>query len=490
MEIPKWSGESYRFARYRIRVFWFRLLFASALVAAGFGLSKALQTVEFGDARETSRLHVHRYSKSGDHHPKPQLIPVGSVEIVGIPPVKTNAADQELLATLMDKTSGFRLAGAPFSDFLELFREKSGQNVLVSTEARELIENESFEISLDASNISLMSALKLATLGRGLQYRIQGGVIRIESAEERSEPLILHSYDVSELLYLVAKQRHDGSDSCASAPACCGMEDEEHEEGSNLDNADSLCSCGMLSGDILIEFIEKACVDEDDEGSLELTQGLLFVRKSASTHRKIEHMLRALVAGMRTTSFGAEASSVPESNPLSIFEIECERRFAKLINVNFQDTPLSDVLSYVSDISGVHIFVNPNIDREEILVNIKVSKISINQMLNFVARDHQLAMYRAHESLILTNQECHSEYNEYLVDLQPVSDLFESKVEAEMLDAEYLTEILRNSTGEDNWEDPAAIEVIFGQLFVRQTAPVHKAIRKTLKALRQAKKSR
>lgn len=482
MEIPKWSGDSHRFARYRIRVFWFRLLLASALVASGFALSTVLGNIKLGDSESVDSGHGHDHSSIPDFPSRPDLLEVGSIEIVGVEPRESDVLSEKVLAVLSSTRSPFHLDETPFNDFLELVRIKSGQNVLVTEAAQDIIDGESLEFTFSSSDISLKSVLGLSMIGRDISYRVKSGIIHIESKEENTEPLLSHSYDVREVLYLAAKRRHDQSDTCrpTSRPCCFG------EEEADISEAQSDCTCGILSSEILIEFLMKACVDEDDDGSMELTKGLLIVRQDLKTHKKIERTLRTLVSGMKAKFPSPDAPAVVECERLTPFDFDCDRRLAKKVNLDFNETPLIEMLKFLSEVSGVPIFISPSVDSEELTVSLNVKSMAIEQVLTFLTEDHGLAMYRTHESLVFTLKEHTEEYNQYYSDLHTVSALLEPRSGSEPLDADYLTEMLRNSTGEDHWEEPAEIEVIFGQLYVRQTTAVHRVLLKTLNELRQA----
>lgn len=486
MEIPKWSGESHRFFNYRVRVFWFRFFFAATLIAAGFFLSSALQS--FGwTVLETSTTKGLSKEKKTTRILEPKY--VGPVEIVGLPEREESPINLKSREILRETQSTFDVDGVPFNQFIDTLREKSGLNFVISTSAKELIEEECFEVTLRTPvNVkrSLESVLELALLGRDLRYKIRDGLVSIETQEERSDPLLFHSYNISELLYLAAKRRHDLSDACAEEEACC-VGDEESDSG-DFEEANDECSCGGLTGEILIEFLEKSSSRlMEEDGSLEVTQGLLLVRKSYEVHKFIERTLRVLVAGFKQKDSNEEVP-ILHARSLSPDDIDLERRLAREVNVNFKETPLKDVLDFLRDISGLQIYATPDFDLDESQLTMKATNIPLGKLIDLVLKDCQLISYKDHGALIICSNDHRYKAKNFLVEFYQASDLLQVRPGTEPLEAEYLEEILRNSTGEDEWEDPAQIEIIFGQIYVFQSYEVHRGIQKTLRALRAAKK--
>lgn len=484
MEIPKWSGESYRFFNYRVRVFWFRFFFAATLLAAGFFLSSALQSFGWTVVDNSPTKSIAKKKTTRLLEPKF----VGPVDIVGLPERPVSALSLRSLGILRETRSTFDLDAVPFNQFIDILREKSGLNFVISASARELIEGESLEVTFRTTvnaKRSLESALELALLGHDLRYKIRNGLVSIETLEECSDPLLFHSYDISELLYLAAKRRHDLSDACAEEAACC-VGDEESETA-NFEDETEGCSCGGLSGEILIEFLEKSSSRlVEEEGSLEVTQGLLLVRKSYEVHKFIERTLRVLVAGLKQKG-SAEDIPIVHARSLTPEDIDMERRLAREVNVHFNETPLKDVLDFLRDISGLQIHASPDCDLEESHLTIKASNIPLRTLIDLVLKDCQLLSYQDHGALIICSSDYAYKAKNFLVDFYPVNDLLQVRPGTEPLEAEYLEEILRNSTGEDEWEEPAQIEIIFGQIYVFQSFDVHVGIRTTLQALRAAK---
>lgn len=193
------------------------------------------------------------------------------------------------------------------------------------------------------------------------------------------------------------------------------------------------------------------------------------------------------------------------------------------VTINFTDTPFADVISFLQDITGLNITVSQEIDKEELRVNLRLNKIILQNAFNLLLQQTDLAMTFENETLKIVPKE--GAKGKYYLDILDVQDILsqipdfpgpriqvsgdsggggggggggagggqtlnfgdddDSEEEGSVIDPEKLTELVRNSTGEDNWEDPASIEVHRGQLIVFQTPEVQKQIITVLENLRR-----
>ncbi|RMG19022.1 MAG: hypothetical protein D6731_00715 [Planctomycetota bacterium] len=200
----------------------------------------------------------------------------------------------EINRKLESQEISLNFAETPFDEAIDFLRDITGLNYVISSEARDLIENEEVTVNVRVSNVTLKNALNLIlSSNESLSYRIQDGVIKIGTEEDSVEELILDFYDVNEIvstppdypapelgLNLAAG---GGGGGAGAAGGVLSFDDEGDEEtGTGVD------------ADKLIELIENKLGEEDEEGSVEFSGGMLIVRKSAAAHRKIVKLLEAL----------------------------------------------------------------------------------------------------------------------------------------------------------------------------------------------------
>ena len=182
--------------------------------------------------------------------------------------------------------------GTPFNEAIDFLRDITGLNYVVTRDAKDLIDNEGVEVSLRLKNISLKNALNLIlNSNESLQWRIENGVIKIGTEEDKNEELVLEFYDVNEIVSsppdypapkLGLNLQAGGGGGGAAGGQLTFYDDEGGEEA------------GGIESEKLIELIEGKLGEEDEEGSVEYSGGVLIVRKTLRAHQKIIKLLEAL----------------------------------------------------------------------------------------------------------------------------------------------------------------------------------------------------
>ena len=180
----------------------------------------------------------------------------------------------------------------PFNEAIDFLRDITGLNYVISTEAQELVDNETVEVSLRLRNISLNNALKLIVASNpSLRWRIESGVIKITTDEAATEELALEFYDVNEIVStppdypapeLGLQLAGSGGGGGGAGGGVLSFDDAEETPGVGVD------------ADTLIDLIERKLGEEDEDGSVEYSAGILIVRKSINAHRKVVKLLEAL----------------------------------------------------------------------------------------------------------------------------------------------------------------------------------------------------
>jgi general secretion pathway protein D len=180
----------------------------------------------------------------------------------------------------------------PFEEAIDFLRDITGLNYVISADARDLIENEEVTVSLRLKDISLKNALNLILASNeSLSWRIEDGVIKIGTEEDSVPELELEFYDVNEIVstppdYPAPELGLSLAGGAGGGGGATGgvlsFDDEDEEGGTGVD------------ADKLIELIESKLGEDEEEGSVEFSGGILIVRKPLSAHRKIIKLLEAL----------------------------------------------------------------------------------------------------------------------------------------------------------------------------------------------------
>lgn len=180
--------------------------------------------------------------------------------------------------------------GTPFTDCVNFLRDITGLNFVISKEAEEAISDDK-EISLRLKQITLKNALELmlSQLGGELDYSIRDGAIVLTTSEENKAELFLEFYEVSSIIKNIndypgpevgLSQGNSGQGNTGPSFDLGGDDDDDEPKGG-------------IGAEKLIELIEQVQGDSE-EGSLEVSGGVLIVRKPAAIHRKIIKLLEAL----------------------------------------------------------------------------------------------------------------------------------------------------------------------------------------------------
>lgn len=199
----------------------------------------------------------------------------------------------EIRSRLESQQVSLNFDQTPFNEAVDFLREITGLNYVVSREAQDLIDGESVEVSLRLKNISLQNALNLILAAHeDLTWKIaNGGVIKIGTEEGEVEDLVLDFYDVNEIVQvppdfpapeLGLNLASSGGGGGGAAGGVLSFDDEEEE------------TSGKFEPDKLIELIESKLGEDEEEGSVEYSAGILIVRKPLSAHEKILKLLDAL----------------------------------------------------------------------------------------------------------------------------------------------------------------------------------------------------
>lgn len=200
-----------------------------------------------------------------------------------------NADTLQIQRMLTSRRLDINFDATPFLDCVQFLRDITGLNFVVSKDAQDVASEG--EISLRLKQITLKNALELmlGQLGTELDTTVRDGAIVIVSKEENQTELFLEFYEVSSIINNITD--YPGPE--------VGLGNSNAAQGNNAGPAFDLGydedepKKGGIGADKLVELIEQV-QGESDEGSVEVSGGVLIVRKPAAVHRKIIRLLEAL----------------------------------------------------------------------------------------------------------------------------------------------------------------------------------------------------
>jgi general secretion pathway protein D len=183
----------------------------------------------------------------------------------------------------------------PFADAIDTLHELTSINFVIQTQAKDLVDNEQLKIKLKVKDVTVRNALNLimAAKEQDLIYVVKNGVILITTKGAEKAQLFLEFYDVSDIinktpdfpapeLGLPQQKGGGGKGGMAGATLTFG-DDKKGASGQGVD------------AEKLKELVDtKLGEATDDGGSVEISGGVLIVRKSAQAHKKIQRLLENL----------------------------------------------------------------------------------------------------------------------------------------------------------------------------------------------------
>ena len=176
------------------------------------------------------------------------------------------------------------------------------------------------------------------------------------------------------------------------------------------------------------------------------------------------------------------------------------------VTVDFQETPLPDVLNFLHDCSGINIVLDPRVLLEPNAGQQKVSlclrQIALETMLALLA-DMQGLTYRIeHGVIVMGPKNCGPlpelkfyDVRDLCLDIRDLpaeeftanaSGLFRADQHYVCTDAEQLVDLIKNNIARESWDrENIAIDEFRGIMIVRQSTGVHAEIARLLAQLRQ-----
>ncbi|MBX7167131.1 MAG: STN domain-containing protein [Pirellulales bacterium] len=158
--------------------------------------------------------------------------------------------------------------------------------------------------------------------------------------------------------------------------------------------------------------------------------------------------------------------------------------------LNFVETPLSDVFAYLSDRHGIPVKTDqPALDdqgvSDEVAVTMSVEGVSLRSALRLILAPLNLTFVIEDEVLLVTTEDKAQEYR--LVRVYPISDLLTENEDGQT-DETCLVDAITSTISPTAWDvagGPSSIMFFHGALIVAAQGDVHEKIEQLLSALRK-----
>lgn len=475
MALPKWAGRNNKVGPYRLRVFWFRILTVIALIGAGSFVQAWVQDKR-DDELIASLLKQSLYLEPNGA--------AANIDEMPIPPSKARqieqqtkdlAANQRVERILEAKKISIHFSETPFFEAIDVLREKTDLNYIISEDARQLIRSESVRVSLKLTDISVKNAIQLVLSShQHLEYRVEQGFVLISQGGIDRSDLIARFYNVRNITKATAGVR--------------------------------------LSPEILLDLLRTTVIKEEilNDESLQFVDDILYCHLTESGQRSVFQFLATLTAHQQRLvnsgrSFADPWWSIygPESREEAAWVVQIHKKLASTkLSFYFHKAPLSKIVSFFEEKSGLQFVIAPEIDHDDIEIDLRLKQVPLDIALKQTLKKAELS-YALRNNVINIIPEG-SEEEALALDFIGIQDIIvedeedtPAKSTASSLyfgdDEPYcvtqLLSIIRSDSGMDSWAGDAFIRFHKGQLIIFQTEEkIHKA-RKIIAQLRRAKQS-
>lgn len=368
----------------------------------------------------------------------------------------------------LNKNVTLEFVQSPLREVVEYLSELTGAEIAIDSRSLSdagIAKNVAMTISV--KELSLRSGLNLALGQVGLTWTIRDDVLTVTTPEGAEAALSPRVYAVSDLL-----------------------------------QAGSAQVAGEYDYDSLIESMTSLIQPESWEevggpGAISGIFGSLVVSQTAAAHEQVAAFLekyRAIKAAQKANPDKISDVSLLLRNQKRHRELAA--RLQKRTQADFVETPLDDVVEYLSDAGGVPIVI----DRKSLKdlgikssapVSLK-SQAPVAKLLNRILRPLDLTWTIRDEVVLITTHEA----TEALLDvrLYPIFDLAGRSKDPEEngQQVDGLVEVITSTVEPDTWDDvggPGGIEVLTQPflLAVAQTQAAHEKIERLISALRTAR---
>lgn len=469
MSKAKPHAAQFKVKQYQVSVFWLRCA-CLALIAtiAGYAL-----------------LHTNPKLQS-------ESVAEGSVQDLSpiesqVPVFPKDSKSEAVIAQLKAARINVDVSARPLIEAIHDLFEPLKVNYHITSGARDLIESDSMELNLKLHDVSAYSALQHIEINHSdLRITVNDGVVLVTTSEHIQSPRKMGFYDISGLIKIFNKV--DRMDQKAEEAAA--QDSDKNAAFTNCfgDDEDENSGCGGLPPILELFEILLGTVNEDSDHSIEAHNGMLYVRAEERDHRAIKNFIAAFVKNSESLQSLALDNKRKEDNHEAKqrgWAWKAAQSLTKTeAKIFFKDRPFTDFINFLRTKSGLNVTISNDIDIEELRVDLQLVNRSLNDALQLVLADHGLTAVPYHEALRIAPADS-GEIKSYEFKLYSVMDILYPNGQVNpSLSSELLGEIIRNQTGEDNWEDPATIQTFGGQLIIFQSAEVFEKIDRILKMMR------
>ncbi len=179
---------------------------------------------------------------------------------------------------------------APLTEVVDFLVTTTGINIIMDPAIyKEYPEEEALQVDLTVNKLKLKSILELILTLKGLDYRIENGVVIISTTKRTGEKPVLHIYDVNDIT-------GDLPDFAAPEINLVAVSGNDELSGVELIEADEPTGVGITEEqltDLIKQNIAKNSWDLA-ERSIDTRSGTLIVRQTKSVHSQLQTLLSDL----------------------------------------------------------------------------------------------------------------------------------------------------------------------------------------------------
>ena len=348
------------------------------------------------------------------------------------------ARNAPVLEALEATQTSLNFVAVPLAQVIAFLQDTTELNYVIAPSARTLIADESVEVTLELEEISLINALTLILASHeDLTFRVREGVVLIQNGQEPPR-LELAAFAVEDIVS--GRLQGQGGASISSAVLVNLVED----------------SLGFLGS------VEYA------SGPNTSGAGSLVVRAPPPDLAKIRALLRQLRV--------LEREPAPEPQWIAHYRAALTSR---RVTLDFLDTPLSEVLSFLEDQTGLRLTTAPGVDTD-LPVELRLREVLLKDALRLILEQVDLLQSFAGETLVI-HERGDERYVAYEIEVLDVRDIL-SWLTPTSLDW-VIQEGLEGDLSCD-WDPRESLEIHRGQLILRQTRARNLEFRQVLAKLR------
>lgn len=154
------------------------------------------------------------------------------------------------------------------------------------------------------------------------------------------------------------------------------------------------------------------------------------------------------------------------------------------MTINFSGTPLSDVIAFFQDITGLNIVFSPEVDGDKLLIELRLNQIKLSDAISNIMLQSGLTATLKNEALIV--HKATAAHTAWVDQLRQVKNARRAGFSySSSMSSKAIIDNIRDATGIKNWVEPAQINYdSLGIIIAKNKPAILNKVAKSLRALR------